>query len=464
MDYLISRKNYLLLLLVIGLFFINLGTNQVFAPNESFYADAALNMIKTGNYLIPIYNDHIRLAKPPLLYWLIALSFKVFGVSSFSLRLPSALAGAFCVIFTYCFGEKLQKNLGLYGAIATGMALEFVSNARYASPEVLFCFFISSSIYLLYFYLKSSKNIYLFTATISSSLAMLTKGPVGVLIVGFVGFWYIVFDDIKKLKDIKLYIAFLIALIAGSIWYIEVLNSPYKDLLIHKFYVENIKRINDLESDPWYFYIKDTIVSFAPFSLILYLAFLNPKSFKTVKLASVWFFSLFTVFSLIKMKIPTYLIPTYPAMGFIVGINAITKKYFKYMFWTLFSIGLLIYYGIVLFILPSIEPFRPYRQMGEIIKLYKDDKPVYYEGYFIHQLPFYAETDIKPFSKNSRSGTLITQDPCKNPLWKGYVYTDSESRFLVFLKDIEKFKRGDIKGSKFEMFYICHYKSPETGP
>lgn len=463
MDYLILRKNYFILLLVIGLFFINLGTNQVFAPNESFYADAAFNMIKSGNYLIPIYNDHIRLAKPPLLYWLIALSFKVFGVSSFSLRLPSALAGTFCLMFTYYFGEKIEKNLGLYSAVATGMALEFVSNARYASPEILFCFFISSAIYLLYFYLKSQKNIYLIFSTISSSLAMLTKGPVGVLIVGFVGFWYIVFEDVKKLRDVKLYLAFLTALLIGSIWYIEVLNSPYKELLIHKFYVENIKRINDLEEDPWYFYIKDTIVSFAPFSIILYLSFLNLKSLKTIKLASIWFFSLFIVFSLIKMKIPTYLIPAYPAMGFIVGINAITKKYFRYTFWILFCTGLLIYYTIILFILPSIEPYRPYKEMGDVIKLYKGKNPVYYEGYFIHQLPFYGETDIKPFDKNAKTGLLITQTPCNPILWEGYAYTDSESRFLVFLKDIEKFKRGDIKGSKFKEFYICKIKAPKTG-
>ena len=465
MDYLISRKHYLLLFLVIALYFLNLGTNQVFAPNESFYADAALNMLKTGNYLIPIYNDHIRLAKPPLLYWLIALSFKIFGVSSFSLRLPSALAGSFCVLFTYYFGEKITKNLGLYGAIATGMALEFVSNARYASPEVLFCFFISSSIYFLYFYLKSQKIYYLVASTILSSLAMLTKGPVGVLIVGFVGFWYIVFENPNLLKDYKLYMAFVIALFIGGLWYIEVLNSPYKELLIHKFYIENIKRINGLESDPWYFYIKDTIVSFAPFSIVLYLFFLNLKGLKTIKLASVWFFSLFIVFSLIKMKIPTYLIPAYPAMGFIVGINALAKKYFRYMFWILFCIGLLIYYALIVFVLPSIEPYRPYKEMGYVIRLYKNNKPVYYEGYFIHQLPFYADTTIKKFAKNSKPGILITETQCKKPLWEGYVYTDSESRFLVFLKDIYKFKKGDIKDSKFKKFYICNYKGPnKMGP
>ena len=457
MDYLISRKHYLLLLLVIGLFFINLGTNQVFAPNESFYADASLNMLKTGNYLIPIYNDHIRLAKPPLLYWLIALSFKIFGVSSFSLRLPSALAGTFCVLFTYYFGEKITKNLGLYGAIATGMALEFVSNARYASPEVLFCFFISSSIYFLYFYLKSQKIYYLLASMIFSSLAMLTKGPVGVFIVGFVGFWYIVLENPKLLKDYKLYMAFVIAILVGSIWYIEVLNSPYKELLIYKFYVENIKRINDLESDPWYFYLKDTIVSFAPFSIVLYLFFLNLKSLKTIKLPSVWFFSLLFVFSLIKMKIPTYLMPAYPAMGFIVGINSLTKRYFKYSFWTLFGIGLLVYYSLILFILPSIEAYRPYKKMGEVIRLYKNHKPVYYEGYFIHQLPFYADTTIKKFAKYSKPGILITETPCAQSLWQGYVYTDSESRFLVFLKNIHKFKKGDIKDSKFKKFFICNY-------
>ncbi len=451
MDYLTSYKNYVLLLLVIGLYFVNLNINQVFAPNESFYATASLNMIQTHNYLVPIYDGHIRLAKPPLLYWLIALSFKIFGVSSFSLRLPSALAGAFCVIFTYIFGEKLSKNLGLYGAAAMGMALEFVSNARYASPEVLFCLFISSSIYTLYFYLKSRKTIYLFLSTILATLSMLTKGPVGVLIIGFVGFWYIIFDNYKKLKDYKLYVGFAISLILGGIWYILVLNSPYKDLLIHKFYVENIKRLSSLESDPWYFYIKDTIVSFAPFSILLYLIVFYPKS-QIQKFPVIWFLPTFIVFSLIKMKLPTYLMPVYPAMGLMVGELSLYKKYFRYIFWMLFVFGLLIYYGIIFLILPSIEPFRPYRQMGDIIKKYH--VPAYYEGYFIHQLPFYADEDILPY-KNQKTGLLITPNKCQNPLWSGYVYTDSESRFLVFLRDIRRFEEHR-KDSKFQIYYICN--------
>ncbi len=411
-------------------------------------------MLKNHNWLIPIYNNHIRLAKPPFLYWLIAISFKIFGVSAFVLRLPSALAGTFCVIFTYIFGEKISKNLGLYASLAMGMALEFISNVRYASPEVLFCFFISSSIYLLYFYLKSQKTIYLMLSTLSSSFAMLTKGPVGVLIVGFVGFWYILFENPKKLKDIKLYVAFAIALLIGSMWYIWVLNSSYKDLLIHKFYVENIKRLNNLERDPWYFYLKDTVISFAPFSLIFYLLFLDIKSLRTYKLFSVWFFSLFITFSLVKMKIPTYLIPAYPAMGFIVGLLVLSKRYLKYIFWTLFGIGLLIYYTLVIFILPSIEPYRPYKEMGQVIQHYKDHMGVYYQGYFIHQIPFYADSVVLPFNRRSR-GILISQNPCQNPLWNGYVYTGSESRFLVFLRDIRRFKNGDISHSNFKMFYIC---------
>lgn len=452
MGYLTLYKNYILLFLVIALFFINLNTNQVFSPNESFYADAALNMLKSHNYLIPIYNTHIRLAKPPLLYWLIVVGFKIFGISPFSLRLPSAIAGSLCVLSTYFFGEKLSKDLGLYGAISMGMALEFISNVRYASPEILFCFFISNGIYMLYFYFKSQKLLYLILSVLSSSLAMLTKGPVGVLIVGFVGFWYIVFEDIRKLKDYKLYVGFLLSFFIGSIWYLLVLHSPYRDILIHKFYVENIKRISSLESDPWYFYIKDTIVSFAPFSIMFYLIFLNIKSQKTLKLPVLWFSSLFIVFSIVKMKIPTYLIPAYPAMGFMVGAFSLSKKYFKYMFWTLFGIGLLIYYTIVMFVLPSIEPYRPYKNMGNVIKRY-ENAPVYYQGYFIHQLPFYADTDILPY-KDQKNGLLITPNRCLTPLWQGYVYTGSESRFLVFLMDIQRFKHHK-KHSNFEKYYIC---------
>jgi len=124
------------------------------------------------------------------------------------------------------------------------------------------------------------------------------------------------------------------------------------------------------------------------------------------------------------------------------------------MFWILFCIGLLIYYAFIVFVLPSIEPYRPYKEMGYVIRLYKNNKPVYYEGYFIHQLPFYADTTIKKFAKNSKPGILITETPCKKPLWEGYVYTDSESRFLVFLKDIYKFKKAILKILSLKILYM----------
>ena len=71
-------------ILLIGLtilsYFLNLGLNNIWTPNESFYAESVREMLASGNYLDIYYNYEPRYNKPPLLYWLMAISAKLFGL------------------------------------------------------------------------------------------------------------------------------------------------------------------------------------------------------------------------------------------------------------------------------------------------------------------------------------------------------------------------------------------------
>jgi 4-amino-4-deoxy-L-arabinose transferase-like glycosyltransferase len=94
----------LLLLVPYG---INLGASSIWDANEAFYAETPREMLDSGDYFAPHFNFVPRAQKPPLTYWAVLLSYKLFGVSEFAVRVPSALAAMGVIIFCYGLGRRL---------------------------------------------------------------------------------------------------------------------------------------------------------------------------------------------------------------------------------------------------------------------------------------------------------------------------------------------------------------------
>jgi 4-amino-4-deoxy-L-arabinose transferase-like glycosyltransferase len=79
---------------------INLGRPSIWDANEAFYAETPREMLVTGDYLAPRFNFEPRAQKPPLTYWVILASYRIFGVSEFAVRLPGALAAIATLLFS----------------------------------------------------------------------------------------------------------------------------------------------------------------------------------------------------------------------------------------------------------------------------------------------------------------------------------------------------------------------------
>src|SRR2546430_7849114 len=69
-----------------------IGTGDLYSQTEGQYAGAAREMVETHQWLLPTNDGVPRLQKPPLLYWLIIVSFKLFSIKPAAARLPGALA------------------------------------------------------------------------------------------------------------------------------------------------------------------------------------------------------------------------------------------------------------------------------------------------------------------------------------------------------------------------------------
>ncbi len=175
----------LLLALAAVLFFVGLGSLGLTDRDEGRNAEAGREMYETGNYISPTFNYEPRFAKPVFVYWLMSLSYHVFGVSEFAARFPSAIFGVGLILLQYLFLTRCRGPVvGLFGAAMLLLNLEIIGLSRMALTDSVLIFFTTLSLYgfWLGLYGEGRERHYLWFFYIGMALATLTKGPIGFLI------------------------------------------------------------------------------------------------------------------------------------------------------------------------------------------------------------------------------------------------------------------------------------------
>ena len=115
------RRLVLIVILALAVlpYCINLGASSLWDSNEAFYAQTPREMIEAGDYVNPTFNYQPRFNKPPLVYWVVALFYKAFGISEAVERLPIALGALVLIASALFLGQAaFSTNAGLIAAIA----------------------------------------------------------------------------------------------------------------------------------------------------------------------------------------------------------------------------------------------------------------------------------------------------------------------------------------------------------
>ncbi|MGB2313296.1 MAG: ArnT family glycosyltransferase [Flavobacteriaceae bacterium] len=95
----------IIFILLIVIQFVFLDASPVYILDESKFAQAAREMLVTGNYWIPTFNGSLFVDKPPMQYFFMMFGFKIFGINAFGARFFSALLGCLTVFITYKFSH-----------------------------------------------------------------------------------------------------------------------------------------------------------------------------------------------------------------------------------------------------------------------------------------------------------------------------------------------------------------------
>src|SRR5579863_4280093 len=118
------------------LFFYGLAQFGLIGADEPRYAQVAREMLVRHDWITPTLDGRPWLEKPPLYYWQAALAYKVFGVSDWAARLPSAFDATFLVLAVYFFLRHFRPGFELDGALITASSAGIVGYARAASMDM----------------------------------------------------------------------------------------------------------------------------------------------------------------------------------------------------------------------------------------------------------------------------------------------------------------------------------------
>jgi 4-amino-4-deoxy-L-arabinose transferase-like glycosyltransferase len=338
-SFLARHWDILLLLVLMGiLFFYKLGSYPLFDLDEPRYAEAAREMIERGNWITPYFNYELRFDKPVFFYWLIALSYKTFGLSEFAARFPSAVMASLTTLMTYLFGRYwINRRYGFYAALILASSVMFIGIARMSITDMTLSTFMTATILCLF--MASHKNLrWWLAAGFFSGLAVLTKGPVGIVVPGAIFTIYtILIGDWKRcLLNRWLPLAILICLGMALPWYILAYQQNGQ-IFLDALFLHNVTRFSDVVSghkQPIYFYALVLLGGFMPWTVYLPAAIRqlwqqkaehqqhgqNSNYRYLIPLyTGVWIAFIFIFFTLGHTKLLTYILPLFPALALFVA-------------------------------------------------------------------------------------------------------------------------------------------------
>ncbi len=316
------------------LLFTNLGGWGLWSPDEPRYAEVAREMVITGEYVLPHLNGRIYTRKPPLLFWMSALSYKIFGVKEWVARLPVALTGVAVILLTLFIGYRFFGfGVGVWSALILSTTFWFVWQARRVKMDVPLTLFIMISILAFYFGTreteKGKKLLFYLLGFFAVGIGALCKGPVAFSIPGLtLGLYHIHMRDFRVLKEKEFWISLPLSFMIYFAWLIPAILKVGSGYALEQVYyrTSGLFLHTKVHKHGPLFYFYHYIIDAFPWSLFLIPAVwfgfseYEDEERKAFTLLFWWFTANFIFFSLAATKRSAYLIPLYPAASVMIAL------------------------------------------------------------------------------------------------------------------------------------------------
>lgn len=336
------------LLLLCILSFHNLGRRSIWPPDEGRYGVVVREMIASGDWVLPTYGGEARLDKPPLFIWAGALSSKLLSgeVSEAALRLPSAVSAALMLLATLVLGIYLFDGpTALLGTLVLATSARFVLYSQWVATDMMLAALVSCAIAAAVAGRLASRRSdsrpgslvagQLFM--IFAGLAVLTKGPVGLVLPAGVVLAHLMLrairegrgalpDLLRTARALALGLPAFFAIVLP--WFLLLQAREGSQALYYNLFHQNVDRFVNAwnAQQPWTYYFGTLPVDLFPWTAFLLVALLlrgtsssEPGEQDGWQFLLVWFVLVFAFFSLATGKSPEYLLPLFPAAALMIA-------------------------------------------------------------------------------------------------------------------------------------------------
>ena len=335
--------------------------------DEPRFAEASREMIERRDYVVPYFNNHLRLDKPPLTYWAQIVSYHIFSQNDFAARFPSAVAAALTAVAIFAWGRRVGGDkVGWWAAIIFTLSLQTFIHAKAAVADMWLVLFVTLAHWAGYELLqrptpnaqrstlnsedvnqtsniKHQTSVWWFTFYLSLALGFLAKGPITWTPLLTVAFVIVYMRDWQVIRRFKFVHGILLTLAVVALWGIPALIQTRgeffsigigRHVIGRSFVAMEGHGAGSLGTYllllPFYFVT--IFVSFFPWSIKLpwlvrrlcqrKRAGVDAPAYSR-NLLDIYLLTgiaiIFIIFTLVKTKLPHYTLPTFPLLALLLA-------------------------------------------------------------------------------------------------------------------------------------------------
>jgi 4-amino-4-deoxy-L-arabinose transferase-like glycosyltransferase len=344
----VSKKSLLRILIFIAILMGLATIRPLSHPDEGRYAEIGRWMLQSGDWLIPRLNGLPFFHKPPLLYWLEALSFSALGVYPWVARLTPVFHAGLMLFGVHVLVARFSTETLANRAVAmVGTSLAFLAGGQYVNHDLMVATWISIAIgSFAIAFMNGEKPDIKFSRLgfIACGIGVLSKGLIGFVLPGLVLLiWLIWTHQFKKIKDLPWLSGLSLFTLIAIPWFV-LAEKKFPSMLNYMFGMHHFERFTGAGFNnvmPWWFYLAGLLVLFFPWIFFSFISFwkllgqeftgLFEKAYasketavfssKMISLCWVWVIVIIGFFTIPAAKVIGYALPVIPPLAVLAVVG-----------------------------------------------------------------------------------------------------------------------------------------------
>ncbi len=321
-------------------FFWRLGTPSLFDFNEGLYVQAAREMLLRGDLVTASVNGIWFYDKPPLALWQVVASFRMFGVTEWAARLPVAMAAGGLTCLTWAVARRwFGRSAALVAAAVLALSPIFIGTARQMTMDIHQALWVSVSVLMFWQCVRTTGRPSLawsLGAWGAMGLAVLAKSVPGLIPLPCVAVWLVwehrgrVRDTLQAAVRTRPWFGLPVFLAVVLPWHLLALQAHGEQFWYQYWTHHHVGILTGQEfnhAQPYWYYAPALLASMLPWSFLLPGAVKHsivhsgggPGAASMRRLVAVWCVLTVLLFSLMRSKLVSYLLPMYPAAAILIG-------------------------------------------------------------------------------------------------------------------------------------------------